>query len=308
MSIFGWLMLSVLNMNSGKWRKFCMARKKNKTAQTTNLPITPALLTGTIPLTPPQRKALSHVPPVAVLIDGENVVAPDYIAYILVEAGKMGGVTVRHVYGNWSAPSMQSWKKHLEHYGLEPMGNRSGHNATDIALVIGAMDLFYQGMKHFCLVAGDSDYVPLVQRLRRDGCTVLVIGTTAVSTALKDVSSLFVSTDQLLPQVSSASPISASVPSIPVPTSPSQTSELAALLTDAYTIVTQKSGTEWVLLSILGGTVRKCKDFEVLYGKKSLSKLIKQYPDCFEMRKRQTGKGEVEEMRLRNPLNAENHA
>lgn len=76
------------------------------------------------------------------------------------------------------------------------MGNRSGPNATDIALVIGAMDLLYQGIKHFCLVAGDSDSVPFVQRLRQEGCTVLVIGTCAVSRALKNASSVFLSTDQ----------------------------------------------------------------------------------------------------------------
>ena len=50
---------------------------------------------------------------------------------------------------------MQGWKKYLAHYGLEAKGNWTGPNATDIALVIEAMDLLYQGIKHFCLVAGD---------------------------------------------------------------------------------------------------------------------------------------------------------
>src|SRR5437588_11910496 len=81
--------------------------------------------------------------PVALLIDGENVIAPDMIAYILVEAGKMGGVVIRQVYSNWTAPSMHPWKEMMTHYALEQMGNipaNAGHNATDIALVIGAMD------------------------------------------------------------------------------------------------------------------------------------------------------------------------
>jgi hypothetical protein len=197
---------------------------------------------------------------------------------------------------------MQPWKKQLAHYGLEPMGNRSGHNATDIALVIGAMDLFYQGIIHFCLVAGDSDYVPLVQRLRQGGCTVLVIGTAAVSNTLKEASSLFVSTDHLLPQASSAPPVSVSIPSAPVLTLPLQTSELATLLTDAYTLVAQQNGTEWVLLSALGATLRQCNaDFDMTYGKQSLSELVKQCTDCFETQKRKVEKGEVEEMRLREP-------
>src|SRR2546430_16560765 len=120
----------------------CMARNKKK--QATTLP-NPLLSAG----------ATTPVPPVALLIYGENVMIPDLIAHILVEAGKMGGVTLRQGYGNWAAPSMQSWKKYLTHYALEPMGNRPGHNATDIALVIGAMDLLYRGIKHFCLGAGD---------------------------------------------------------------------------------------------------------------------------------------------------------
>jgi uncharacterized protein (TIGR00288 family) len=224
---------------------------------------------------------------------------PDLIAYILVEAGKLGGVTVRQVYGNWAAPSMQSWKKQLAHYGLEPMGNRAGPNATDIALVIGAMDLLYQGIKHFCLVAGDSDYVPLVQRLRQEGCTVLVIGTPAVSHALKNASSLFLSTDQLLPPTASASH--------PLPSSPSpaetvlQAPALSILLTEAYQIAAHQCESEWVLLSALGLALRQhSPTFEQAYGKKSLSALVQQCSECLEIRKSERGKGLVEEVRLRS--------
>lgn len=248
---------------------------------------------------PPSMGTVTPVSPVALLIDGENVMVPDLIAHILVEAGKLGGVTTRQVYGNWAAPSMQSWKKQLVHYGLEPMGNRSGPNATDIALVIGAMDLLYRGIKHFCLVAGDSDYVPLVQRLRQEGCTVLVIGTSAVSSALKDASSTFLSTNQLVPQTSSA-------PHVPPPSPSSQkqvslqTQELSTLLTDAYQIAAQQSASEWVLLSVLGLALRKRNStFETTYGKKSLSALVKQYSGCFEIRKKKIGKGQAEEVRLR---------
>lgn len=246
---------------------------------------------ATIP--PGSAETTPLVPPVALLIDGENAAIPDLIAHILVEAGRMGGVTVRQVYGNWAAPSMQSWKKHLAHYALEPMGNRPGHNATDIALVIGAMDLLYRGIKHFCLVAGDSDYVPLVSRLRQGGCTVLVIGTSAVSKALKEASSMFLSRDQLIPQTS------LQLSSAQVLTSP-QLSELSVLLTSAYYNVAQKSEAEWVLLSQLGLTVRKLNPtFETTYGKQNLSVLVKQCNGRFETRKRTIGAGQVEEMRLR---------
>ncbi len=248
---------------------------------------------ATVPHAAP--KPTTSVPSVALLIDGENTVVPDLLAYILVEAGKMGGVTVRQVYGNWAAPSMQSWKKYLTHYALEPMGNYAGHNATDIALVIGAMDQFYAGIKHFCLVAGDSDYVPLVARLRQGGCTVLVIGTAAVSKALKEASSVFLATDQLLPQALSR-------PTLPPVTPPTPSLELSALLTQAYQLVFQKSQEEWVLLAQLGSAVRElCPDFEKTYGKRHLSAHIKQCNGCFEVRRRAIGKGEVEEVRIQPP-------
>ena len=235
----------------------------------------------------------SPVAPVALLIDGENAQIPDLIAHMLVEAGKMGGVTIRQVYGNWAAPCMQSWKKHLTHYALQPMGNRPGHNATDIALVIGAMDqLHCDGIRHFCLVAGDSDYVPLVSRLRQGGCTVLVIGPPACSSALKEASSVFLSTDQLLPQASSRPSSSQAI----VPAPPS---ELSMLLTKAYHVARQKSKTEWVLLSALGSVLRQLNPhFQVICGKQKLSTLIKQHPTLFEIRQRISGDGQVGEVRL----------
>jgi hypothetical protein len=188
---------------------------------------------------------------------------------------------------------MQPWKKHLTHYDFEPMGNRPGHNATDIALVIGAMDLLYCGIRQFCLVAGDSDYVPLVSRVRQDGCTVLVIGTPAVSSALKEVSSVFRSTVQLLPQASSRLSSSQAI-------APPPPSELSMLLTKAYHIATQKSKTEWVPLSTLGLALRQLNpNFQVIYGKQRLSTLIKQYPTLFEIRHRKSGNGQVGEVRLR---------
>jgi hypothetical protein len=257
-----------------------MVRKKTKQATALTNPLLSAGIT-------------TPVPAVALLIDGENVMIPDLIAHILVEAGKMGGVTIRQIYGNWAAPSMQSWKKDLTHYALEPMGNRPGHNATDIALVIGAMDLLYRGIKHFCLVAGDSDYVPLVSRLRQDGCTVLVIGTSAVSSNLKEASSMFLSTDQLIPQALPQPPSSKAVASSPP-------SELCTLLTKAYRVATEKGATEWVLLSNLGLTLRQLSStFEISYGKQSLSDLIKKCNGLFETRTRKIGKGQAEEVRLR---------
>lgn len=248
-----------------------------------------------------QQKTLASSP-VALLIDGENVIAPDMIAYILVEAGKMGGVVIRQVYGNWTAPSMHPWKEMTTHYALEQMGNvpaNAGRNATDIALVIGAMDLFYRGVRHFCLVAGDSDYLPLVLRLRQDGCTVLGIGMPNASHALKEACNKFLTTEQLMPHTISPKSMTPSTTSPPTIRS---MEELSTLLTDAYLQVAKKSENEWILLSDLGKVLRdRNPDFQNTHGKKKLSALIEQCSGIFESRLRKVGKGQTAEVRIVEP-------
>ncbi len=262
-----------------------MASKRNKAKQATPNP-NPPLPAG----------ATTSIPSVALLIDGENALIPDLIDHILKEVSKMGVITSRQVYGNWAASRMQGWKKIMVRSALEPKGqlvSKPGHNGTDIALTIDAMDMFHQeGIKYFCIVAGDSDYVPLVLRLRQGGCTVLVIGPPACSNALKEASSVFLSTGQLLPQTSPQ----------PAPSQailPLSSLELSGLLTNALHVATQKDETEWVLLSALGLTLRQLDPhFQAIYGKQKLSTLIKQYPTLFEIRHRIRGNGQVQEVRL----------
>ena len=250
--------------------------------------------------TPPNQQTSVGASPVALLIDGENVIAPDLIAPILVEASKMGSVVIRQVYGNWASPSMSPWKSMMIQHALERMGDvptSAGRNATDIALVIGAMDLLYRGMRHFCLVAGDSDYVPLVLRLRQEGCTVLGIGMPNASHALREACTRFLTTEQLTPQPVLPSP-SLSAP--PAPTGERSFEELLVLLTTAYHQVAKAGGNEWVLLAVLGKALRDhYPTFQNTYGKKKLSALLDQYPDLFEQRLRTAGQGQTAEVRLR---------
>ena len=254
----------------------------------------------TPPATLPNQQHALAASPVALLIDGENVIAPELITPILGEAGKMGSVVIRQVYGNWAAPSMNPWKDMMTHHALERMGNvppSAGRNATDIALVIGAMDLLYRGVRLFCLVAGDSDYVPLVLRLRQEGCTVLGIGMPNASHALQEVCNRFLTTDQLTPQPVLPKPTLSSPPPSTVTRS---LEELQALLTNAYHQVAKAGGNEWVLLAVLGKALRDHgPTFQTTYGKKKLSALIGQYPDLFETRLRKAGQGQIAEVRIR---------
>jgi len=250
--------------------------------------------------TPSSQQTTVGASPVALLIDGENVIAPELIAPILVEASKMGSVVIRQVYGNWASPSMTHWKDMMLQHALERMGqvpSSAGRNATDIALVIGAMDLLYRGARHFCLVAGDSDYVPLVLRLRQEGCSVLGIGLPNASHALREACTRFLATEQLTPQPVLPSP---SLSAAPTPTRARSSEELSALLTAAYHQVAKADGNDWVLLAVLGKALRDhSPTFQNTYGKKKLSALLDQYPDLFEQRLRTAGRGQTAEVRLR---------
>src|SRR5579872_3138225 len=139
---------------------------------------------------------------VALLIDGENS-ASKQIDQILAEAEKPGEATIRRIYGNWAIGQLAHWEMAVIKYGFEPIHNiKSGRckNGSDIALTVGALDLFYNHkIKHFCIVASDSDYLPLVLHLRRGGCEVLGIGKSETPKQLQDAYSVFVAIDTALP-------------------------------------------------------------------------------------------------------------
>ena len=84
---------------------------------------------------------------------------------------------------------MHAWQEVAPRYGLEQRHHgrtTPGKNATDIAMVVDAMDILYSSaIEHFCLVTSDSDYTPLVLRLRSAGCQVFGIGKPTTPLALQ---------------------------------------------------------------------------------------------------------------------------
>lgn len=110
------------------------------------------------------------------LIDGDNVSA-DVIeqALTLVQA-EHGAPHVRRAYCSAEAALKQAalFKKH----SIRPIVNlASGKNSTDIALACDAMDLVVaERPAVVVIVSSDSDFAPLVVRLREKGCRVEGIG------------------------------------------------------------------------------------------------------------------------------------
>ena len=115
----------------------------------------------------------------AVLIDADNV-SVKYVKIILDEISKDGIATYKRIYGDWTNPSLISWKSVLLDNSINPIQQYSyttGKNSTDSAMIIDAMDILYSGkVDGFCLVSSDSDFTRLAARLRESGMTVIGMG------------------------------------------------------------------------------------------------------------------------------------
>lgn len=115
----------------------------------------------------------------AVLIDADNI-APKYIKIILNEIINNGIATYKRIYGNWTSPSLASWKDVLLENSIVPVQQydyTTGKNSTDSAMIIDAMDILYSGhVDGFCLASSDSDFTRLATRLRESGMTVIGMG------------------------------------------------------------------------------------------------------------------------------------
>lgn len=113
---------------------------------------------------------------VMLLIDADNV-SPDVmeqaVEHLLAEHGALH---VRRAY--CTAESAVKCQPLFKRLGIKPMVNlAAGKNSTDIALAVDAIDLVLAERPDVVAVASsDSDFAPLVQRLREKGCRVVGLG------------------------------------------------------------------------------------------------------------------------------------
>ena len=132
---------------------------------------------------------------IAVLIDADNT-RPGYASEVLSEVAKYGTPTIRRVYGDWTDSHLTQWSRKLNGLGLRAMHQNAwtaGKNSTDLALVIDAMDLLYDGnVEAFALVTSDSDFTSLVHRLRESGKTVYVLGENKAPESLRNACDKFI--------------------------------------------------------------------------------------------------------------------
>ena len=137
----------------------------------------------------------ARAPLLAVLIDADNMPAK-YAEAVLKEAATIGEPALRRVYGDWSSDLLKSWVPRMRELGLvahQASANTKGKNASDIQLVIDAMDILHSGrFDGFLLVSSDSDFTALANRLRENGQLVIGIGEKKAPESLRNVCNRFI--------------------------------------------------------------------------------------------------------------------
>jgi uncharacterized protein (TIGR00288 family) len=116
---------------------------------------------------------------IALLIDADNV-SHAKVAAIISELSKYGTPNIRRAYGDWTSNQLLGWKNKLHEFAIRPIQQfsyTSGKNATDISLVIEAMELLYtQQLDGFAIASSDADFTPLVMHLKASGHEVYGFG------------------------------------------------------------------------------------------------------------------------------------
>jgi len=220
----------------------------------------------------------------AVLIDADNI-SSKYATTIFEELEKYGVSTYRRIYGNWSKGNGWSEGMLLE-YSIVPVQQfsyTSGKNATDMAMVIDAMDILYKNkVQGFCLVTSDSDFTRLAMRLREENMFVLGMGESKTPVALARACNKFVH----LNLVAEQSKVSDNVPVSREADGEEHVTTIAELRQVILAVINDNGGKQ-VDLAQLGNRFNdKFTDFDVRnYGYSKLSTLIGQEMPEFTLKK-----------------------
>ncbi|WP_375337119.1 NYN domain-containing protein [Rhizobium lentis] len=137
----------------------------------------------------------------AVLIDADNASAK-IVDGLFEEIAKIGEASVRRIYGDFASACSKAWIEVLAKHAIIPQQQfayTAGKNASDITLVIDAMDLLHSGrFDGFCLVSSDSDFTRLAARIREQGVDVFGFGEQKTPESFRQACRRFIYTENLL--------------------------------------------------------------------------------------------------------------
>jgi uncharacterized protein (TIGR00288 family) len=133
---------------------------------------------------------------IAVFCDFENVAigvkessTPDFrIRPILERLLLKGSIVVKKAYCDWDR--YKEYKRDMHEAAFElieiPHVRQSGKNSADIRMVVDALDLCYTKthIDAFVIISGDSDFSPLISKLKENGKSVIGIGVRGSASSL----------------------------------------------------------------------------------------------------------------------------
>ena len=214
---------------------------------------------------------------IALFIDADNAPANKF-EDILSEVAKYGVVTIRKAYGNWKSPTLKPWEDILHEYAIQPIQQFDiikGKNASDIALVIDAMDVMYtKDIDVMGFVSSDCDFTPLVTRALAEGKVVLGFGERKTPSPFVDACSKFLFMDEESKQNGEAQA---------KPKNLKSDTKLINLLRQAIEATEEDNG--WAGLGPVGAHISNKTSFDSRnYGYKKLSSLFKAI-DLFEIQR-----------------------
>jgi uncharacterized protein (TIGR00288 family) len=187
----------------------------------------------------------------------------------LVEKGK---IMVKRAYADWNR--YPDYKRPFHEAAIElvdiPGSRYSGKNSADIRMVVDAMDLSHQKehIDTFVIISGDSDFSPLVSKLRENNKYVIGVGVkNSSSDLLVDNCDEFIYYEDLVRTQKK--------PSRGLRDLPEKTGEAMSLITDAIEAL-QREDKEVLWGSMIKQTImRKKPSFnESYYGYKTFSRML----------------------------------
>lgn len=251
---------------------------------------------------------------IALLIDADNA-SHTKIAAILAELSRYGTANIRRAYGDWGSASLKGWKDKLHTFAIRPIQQFSystGKNATDIALVIDAMELLYtQKLDAFCIASSDADFTPLVMQLKANGHEVYGFGERKTPEPFVNACTTFLYLDSLddpEAQTSVSTGSTTAKTKVAKNAKPQPTTKLTSpLAQDTSLVTTLRGGVEaaaredgWALLSTAGSAAKRQAPIDPRnYGVKNFPALF-EATGLFEIFKADNGQSYVADKRNRD--------
>lgn len=235
---------------------------------------------------------MTHDNSIALLIDADNSPASK-IEDVLDELAKYGVINIRRAYGNWKSQNLAGWEAELHEFAIQPIQQfaySKGKNATDMALVVDAMDLLYtKHLTGIALVSSDSDFTPLVMRLRANGLQVYGFGEEKTPQPFVNACSRFLYLEKLgaTPPDTQVTNGKTSAPTRKSAKELKGDTKLMTLLRNAVASAADDNG--WAHLGAVGSHIAKQASFDQRnYGFAKLGDLFAEI-DLFTTEKREKG-------------------